>query len=110
MINNLRNRLKRYTYETVPDDKNSDSRGQAAVLIPVTVSLSPPTSKVAPFPAYVHAVALLLGGGTMGESLTSGVLHRSAVWETKGWVDNEANVRMWMSIKSVCARPPMTIK
>jgi 8-oxo-dGTP pyrophosphatase MutT (NUDIX family) len=41
MINNLRNRLKRYTYEPVPDDKHSDSRGQAAVLIPVTVSPNP---------------------------------------------------------------------
>ena len=41
MIDNLRNRLKCYSYEPVSDDKDSDTRGQAAVLIPVTVSPDP---------------------------------------------------------------------
>ena len=41
MINNLRNRLKRYTYEPVPDDRDSSTREQAAVLIAVTNSSEP---------------------------------------------------------------------
>jgi len=41
MINNLRNRLKRYTYEPVLDDRDSSTRQQAAVLIPVTNSSEP---------------------------------------------------------------------
>ena len=36
MINSLRHRLKRYTFEPVPDDQDSAARAQAAVLIPVT--------------------------------------------------------------------------
>ncbi len=41
MINNLRNRLARYTFEPVTDDQDSAARTQAAVLIPVTNSSEP---------------------------------------------------------------------
>jgi len=41
MITNLKNRLKRYTFEPVPDDRDSSTRDQAAVLIPVTNSSQP---------------------------------------------------------------------
>ena len=41
MISNLRNRLSRYTYNPVPDDRDSATREQAAVMIPVTNSSEP---------------------------------------------------------------------
>ncbi|MDC1480005.1 CoA pyrophosphatase [Pseudomonadales bacterium] len=41
MINSLRHRLRRYTFEPVPDDQDSAARAQAAVLIPVTNAAQP---------------------------------------------------------------------